>query len=312
MIHRIINKARRLFNVDNKLEHLQQQQRSILREIEVSRILEGRRLAHQLKTLPVPERIRDVEFKVFSQYGDDGIIQYLVSKLDIRTDTFIEFGVETYEEATTRFLLLNNNWSGLVIDGSADNIRRIRQTPLYQDHQFTALHAFVTAENINGLIQSAGITGEIGLLHVDIDGNDYWVWKAISVVNPVIVIVEYNAVFGSERSITVPYQPDFFRTRAHHSNLYFGASLPALCQLAGEKGYAFIGCTSHGNNAYFVRNDRAAGLPALSAREGYVASKFRESRDEKGNLTYLSGTERLAPIRNLPVYNTHTQAIEML
>ncbi len=303
---------RRLFNVDNKLEHIEQQQRKIMREIEVSRILEGRRLASQMQTLPVPARIGEVEFKVFSQYGDDGIIQYLVNKLNIQTDTFIEFGVETYEEATTRFLLVNNNWSGLVIDGSADNIRRIRETSLFQNHQLTALHAFVTAENINGLIQSAGITGEIGLLHVDIDGNDYWVWKAITVVNPVIVIMEYNAVFGGERSITVPYQPDFYRTRAHYSNLYFGASLPALCQLADEKGYKFIGCTSNGNNAYFVRADHAAGLPVLSPGEGFVASKFRESRDEKGNLTYLSGPDRLKPIRNLPVYNTRTQAIETL
>lgn len=258
------------------------------------------------------DNLGPAEFKVFSQAGDDGIIQYLINKIDIRTKTFIEFGVEDYVESNTRFLLRNDNWQGLVIDGSSRAIDYIRADKIFYQYDLKTLQAFITAENINELIASQGVHGEIGLLSVDIDGNDYWVWKALDVVQPVIVIVEYNSVFGPERPVTVPYQPGFARPAAHYSHLYFGASLAALCQLAGEKGYAFVGSNTYGNNAYFVRKDRVGPLKIFSVAEGYVESRFRESRDQKGRLNFLSGAERLASLRGLPVFNTRTGQTEAL
>ena len=153
---------------------------------------------------------------------------------------------------------------------------------------------------------------EIGLLHIDIDGNDYWVWEALGAIEPAIAIVEYNSVFGPERAITVPYQPDFDRTRAHPSNLYFGASLAALRGLAERKGYVFIGCNSAGNNAYFVRREYAGQLSELVSSAHYVESAFRESRDEGGKLTYLGGATRLELIRGLPVVNVATMQVEAI
>lgn len=275
-------------------------------------MLLGTLLARQNKTLPVLDNISDAEFKVFSQTGDDGIIQYLINKICIPETTFIEFGVENYVESNTRFLLKYNNWSGLVIDGSAKAIRYIMSDDIYYQHDLKTLQAFITAENINDLICSQGFRGEIGLLSVDIDGNDYWVWKAINVVTPVIVIAEYNSVFGIDRALTVPYKPDFVRADAHYSHLYFGASLKALCMLAEEKGYAFVGSNSIGNNAYFVRKDHLGDLKALCPEEGYIYSRFRESRDKKGNLNYLSGSERYECIKGMPVYNVVTGLEEQL
>lgn len=184
--------------------------------------------------------LQDAEFRVFSQFGDDGIIQHLVNILGIKETIFIEFGVENYNEANTRFLLENNNWRGLVIDADPSNIEYIKKTQNYWRHDLTALCGFVTAENINDTIADAGFAGDIGLLHIDVDGNDYWIWKAINVVRPAIVIIEYNSLFGSKRSITIPYEPHFIRHVKHHSGLYAGASLNALCYLAKEKGYKFI------------------------------------------------------------------------
>ncbi|MCF6407042.1 hypothetical protein L3C95_29365 [Chitinophaga filiformis] len=275
-------------------------------------LLLGTLLARQNKELPVLDNISAAEFKVFSQTGDDGIIQYLINKVYIPETTFIEFGVENYVESNTRFLLKYNNWSGLVIDGSKKSIRYIMSDDIYYQHDLKAVQAFITAENINDLIGVHGMKGEIGLLSVDIDGNDYWVWKAIDVVDPVIVVAEYNSVFGIDRAITVPYKPDFIREQAHYSHLYFGASLKALCVLAEEKGYAFVGSNSIGNNAYFVKKNRLGGLRALSAEEGYVYSRFRESRDKKGNLNYLSGAERYECIKGLSVYNVMTGLEEKL
>lgn len=275
-------------------------------------LLLGELLARQNKQLPVLDNIAEAEFKVFSQGGDDGIIQYLINKIYIPDKTFIEFGVENYIESNTRFLLKRDNWSGLVIDGSAKATNFIKSDDIYYQQELRAVTSFITAENINELISSQGIQGEIGLLSVDIDGVDYWIWKAINVVQPVIVIAEYNSVLGIEKAVTMPYKPDFVRAREHHSHLYFGASLKALCLLAEEKGYAFVGSNSIGNNAYFVKKDRLGSLKVLTPEEGYVCSKFRESRDKKGNITYLTGTARYDYIKGLPVYNVLTNKIEFL
>jgi hypothetical protein len=248
----------------------------------------GRIEARQLQLTPAQD-IRLKEFRVFSQWGEDGIIQHLVSELKIERSVFVEFGVENYTESSTRFLLINNNWSGLVIDGGAENIDFIRNDPIYWRYNLKAEHSFITRDNINQLIAQNGIKGEIGLLSVDIDGNDYWVWEAIDVVQPLITIVEYNARFGPDAAVTVPYQADFVRDTAHHSMLYYGASLSALCLLGKRKGYTFVGCNSAGNNAFFVRTDRmTSGLREMTAAEGYVRNQFRESRDASGQLLFDS------------------------
>ncbi|MFM5892552.1 MAG: hypothetical protein ACKOQS_30380, partial [Dolichospermum sp.] len=147
-----------------------------------------------------------------------------------------------------------------------------------------------------------GIQGEIGLLSVDIDGNDYWVWQAIDCINPAIVISEYNFRFGANKAVTVPYDASFVRSKAHYSNIYYGASLKALCILADKKGYAFVGCNSAGNNAFFVRKDlKPDAINEITVQEGYVKGQFRESRDEKGNLLYLSLEEEQNILNSLPL-----------
>ena len=111
-------------------------------------------------------------------------------------------------------------------------------------------------------METSGFDHDLGLLHIDLDGNDYWIWKQIDKFAPRILILEYNSVFGSENSWTVPYQADFYRFNAHYSGLYWGASLPALVELSSAKGYDLVGCNSAGNNAYFVRKD-VNTLPGL-------------------------------------------------
>lgn len=251
------------------------------------------------------------EFKIFSEYGDDGIIQYLIRACQIDSKLFIEFGVENYTEANTRFLLINNNWKGLIIDGSENNINQVKRENLYWKHDLTAVAKFITSENINEIFEHNGFKGEVGIMHIDIDGNDYWIWKDVKVVNPQLVIVEYNAVFGIN-PWTVPYDANFFRTKKHHSNLYFGASLVALNALAEDKGYSLVGCNSNGNNAYFVRNDKLNCLKKLSVDEAFVNSVFRESRDASGELSFASGEERIKLIKGMPVYNILTGRTEII
>lgn len=253
--------------------------------------------------------LAEVEFQVFSQFGDDGIIQFLVSKLDIPNKTFVEFGVENYLEANTRFLLVNNNWTGLVIDGSQKNIDFIKKDYLSTLFQLYSKCAFITRDNINELISQMNFHEDLGLLSIDIDGNDYWIWKAISAVKPIIVVCEYNADFGAENAWTIPYQADFVYGIEHPGN-YWGTSLLSLCDLAEEKGYAFIGCNSQGNNAYFVRKDRLGPFKRLLCEAGYNPAKFFMVRDNEGNR--LDFKTRYQKIVGLPVFNTRTQTVEKI
>jgi len=257
-------------------------------------------------------KISDAEFKVYSQWGDDGIIQFLINNIEIKNSNFVEFGVENYLESNTRFLLRYNNWSGLVIDGSSKHIDSIRSHAEFWQHDLTAIHSFITAENINELLSSKGIPEDLGILSIDVDGNDYWIWKAITVVQPRIVIIEYNAVFGPSREITIPYNADFVRSKAHYSHLYFGASLAALSRLGKEKGYSLIGCNSAGNNAYFLRNDCLSKFTPLEPYIAFNHSKFRESRDEQGKLNFMSNEDRYDCIKKLPVVNVTTGQTEEL
>ena len=248
--------------------------------------------------------LRDAEFKAFSQFGEDGIIQYLVQRVPIENQVFVEFGVEDYTESNTRFLLVNDNWRGLIMDGGEEHAAFLRRTGMDWRYDIEAKTAFVDRDNINGLIASAGIEGDIGLLSVDIDGNDYWVLEAIDVVSPRILVAEYNSSFGPDAAVTVPYDPAFERGAAHWSHLYWGASLAALDLLARRKGYVLVGGNNAGNNAFWVREDVAGDLPRPSVGEAYRPSRFRESRDQSGQLTYLRGrSSRLAAISHLPLWD---------
>ena len=274
-------------------------------------LISGRILCEMSKSKQKIESFEDVEFSVFSQFGDDGIIQWLINNINIENKSFVEFGVEDYRESNTRFLMMNNNWSGLVMDGSEDNIAKIINSEYYWKHDLQAKPAFIDVNNVNSLIKTSDFGKDIGILHIDLDGNDYWIWEAIDCISPDVVILEYNSVFGVDREITVPYRKDFNRTKAHCSNLYFGASLAALSTLSSKKGYSLVGCNSAGNNAYFVRNDKLNSIvQAQTVDRAYVASKFRESRDEKGRLTYARAQQRAQIIKGMPVYNCSTDKIE--
>jgi hypothetical protein len=272
---------------------------------EAAFLLQGKEMAWRAASLPINTKFNLAGFKVFSQWDEDGIIQYLINKLPIEHETFIEFGVENYEESNTRFLMINNHWQGMVLDGCGADIEWIRKDRMYWQYDLQAKAAWITRDNIDALLCESGFPRDVGLLSVDIDGNDYWIWEAIQSIRPRIVIVEYNSVFKLA-PVAVPYRDDFNRTLAHHSNLYYGSSLAALHFLAKKKGYILAGSNSWGHNAFFIRADIAREFRSLEPEEAYVTSKFRESRDRSGKLTYARDAERLKLIEHMPVVNVVT------
>jgi len=252
------------------------------------------------------------EFRVFSQWGEDGIIQHLLKYVLVNRPIFVEFGVENYTESNTRFLLTNNHWAGLIIDGSAENIDYVKRDSIYWASNLKAEHSFITKGNINNLLSRNGIEGDIGLLSVDIDGNDYWIWQAIDAISPRIVICEYNSHFGSSAEVTIPYDEAFVRGAAHFSQIYYGASVAALCSLGAGKGYSLVASNAAGNNVFFVRNDLVGSLPVLSPAQAYRPAQFREYHDENGRLTYDDFATRLRKISYLPLYDLKANAVRKI
>ncbi len=264
-------------------------------------LLSGQIASQNVRQMERIGTLADVEFRVTSQWGEDGIIEWLCHQLPGIDRSFVEFGVENFGEANTRFLLQNRGWRGLIMDGSASHMAHVRSETLHWMFDLVAVDSFVTAENINDLIEKNGFAGELGILSVDIDGNDYWVLKAIDCVRPAILITEFNGVFGDRHAITVPYKPDFERLAAHHSGQYFGASIRAMAELAAEKGFRFLGTNSNGVNAFFVREDLAP--PLLERIEEVKAwpPRHRDSRDEQGELSFTRGQAKAKLIADMPV-----------
>lgn len=291
---KLLKKIKNLLNINSQNNH-------ILKELENIKFQNGE-ILNRLNKNNKSTIILDNEFKVFSQWGEDGIISYLVNNVDIENNFFIEFGVENYLESNTRFLLKKFNWSGLIIDSSQKNIDYIKKDKIYWQHDINALCEFISRENINKIFLENISQKNIGLLSIDIDGNDYWVWKAITTIDPSIVVIEYNSILGSSKNYTVPYSKNFERNKTHYSNLYYGASLPALVKLGKEKGYALVTCNSAGNNAFFVKenllNDK---VKELSIKDAFRERKFRESRDKNNKLTFLSSFEEKKLISHLPL-----------
>ena len=256
--------------------------------------------------------LADYEFKVFSQWGEDGIIQHLSKAIEVKHKTFIEFGVESFMEANCRFLLMKDNWRGYVIDASPSNIAVLKNSYFYWKFEIVAVDAFITKDNINDLLAKSGFDEDVGILSIDIDGNDYSILEAINTIRPRILICEYNAVFG-DRKISVPYDPNFSRTEKHYSNLYWGASLSAMTFLANQKGYSLVGTNGSGCNAFYVRDDLLnEKVKVLTAEQAFISSTIRQSRDKQGSLSHLAGSGRLEAIKGLRVVNVETQAMEEL
>lgn len=290
-----------------KYEELHNQLNEIKAKLDLVQLSTARIESRQLQTIQSIESIQEYEYQVYSQFGEDGIIQMLIDQVVPKEKVFVEFGVEDYAESNTRYLLKNNNWSGLVIDGSEENIRKIRNSNYYWKYNLKAARAFIDRDNINAILIDNGVSGKIGLLSIDIDGNDYWVWENINAVDPDIVIVEYNSRFGSKDTVTIPYKKDFVRSEAHYSMIYFGASLSALCYLAEKKGYDFVGCSSSGVNAFFVKKTvRPKTLPALSAEKGFVENQVREARNKEGEMIYLSREEEREVLKDLPLVDVRS------
>lgn len=248
----------------------------------------------------------DAGFRVYSQFDEDGIIDYLIRAVECPNRTFVEIGTEDYRESNTRFLLEHRSWRGVTIDGSNRAQEWMDIFGIAFFHDIRHKQAYVTAENINSLLSET--FESIDLLSLDIDGVDYYVWKAIDSRRPRIVLIEFNPLFGLEHKITVPYRPDFDRAAYHYSKSVFGASLPALVELAHENKYTLV-AISQGPNAFFIANEHLGELHTLEIKDIDGMCDIKDQFDQE-NRPLLRGdrSERLQRVKDVLVYDLSTHA----
>ena len=267
-------------------------------EIEKELILKAKNLSIKNQKKKKIKNLSEIEFQVFSQWGEDGIIDWIINKFPNIPKSFLEIGTQDYKESNTRFLLINKNWDGFLIEGDDNEVKKIKSQRIYWKHKLTIKSEFVTKENINSVVKKLNVPKKIGLLSLDIDGVDYWVLKKLSVLEPSIIICEYNSLYGLNKPITVPYKTDFDRSKEHYSNLYYGASIQAFIELMKSKQYFLLGTNSAGNNAFFMKNKFLKEANKAIVEKKIFTSKFRESRNKNGNLTFLDKKESLKLIQN--------------
>lgn len=242
------------------------------------------------------------EKKIYSQNGEDGILEFIFSKIGTTNKFSVEFGVGNGFECNTVYLLEKKGWKGLMMDygadqeiqwkgvmrkawsnrnlGFIDNIKKyvrffkkiIKRKERLMHFQLDIKIEKVTAENIQNLLQKYNVPKDFDLLSIDVDYNDYWIWKAIVDFYPRVVVIEFNSSIPPNESKVVPYDPD---TKWDGTN-YFGASLLALKNLSLEKDYTLVGCDNNGVNAFFCRSDLVSKLKIKNIQDLYRPPRYGE------------------------------------
>ena len=233
----------------------------------------------------IENNINDTGYRNFSQFDEDGKVLFIFSQIGFKTKIFVDIGSSNGINSNCANFALNFGFHGLFIDGNKVHIENGRK--FYKSHSNTNYfqpmfeHEMINAENINDIIQKNGISGDIDLLSIDIDGNDYWIWKNLSVINPRVVVIESHLELGKEKLVT-PYDKNFVIDPQRP--LYFGSSAPAICELANKMNYHLVGTNRFGFNLIFVKSEELKN----NIKEIDINSLFENESYKKRKLEYNS------------------------
>lgn len=222
----------------------------------------------QLKKQKLLPNFQDTGFRMYSQNDEDGLLLYIYSQIGFTNKVCVDIAFSTPFGANVTNLICNWGFDGLLIE-CKDNKESIEFFGNHPDTKIfppKIIKKWVTTQNVNQLLKENNIQGEIDLLSLDIDGVDYWIWKAINTIQPRVVLLEYMNIFDAKTALTVPYSNNFDRFKIHED--FYGASLHAFVKLGEKKGYRLIGCNKYGFNAFFLREDLGKNiLPTIPAKE---------------------------------------------
>ena len=257
------------------------------------------------------ENLNDVDYKIFSQNGEDGIVDYLLYQLKIEKPKFLEIGVGDYTEANTRFIFERTSPKGLVIDSIQDLEIKIKKNLAVWRGELNIINKSVNSDNIIDILKFNDAMNDLDLFSLDIDGIDYWILNELPNNFSKIAIIEYNPVFGSDMEVSVPNIDNFDRTKYHYSNLCFGMSLKAAIKIMENKNFYFVGSNLFRNNAFFISNDfdknKYFSNLIINEYKKYIDSNFSESRDKTNKLNYLNKKRQINTIMNCEVIDLSNQ-----
>lgn len=195
-----------------------------------------------------PKDLEMHELSIFSQNGEDGVLQEIIRRLGPGQNYFLEIGAE-YNEANCIFLADVMGWKGTFIDANAHAASQLAARYGALPH-VRVFNRFITPQNISSLLQE-GIPADLDVLSIDVDGDDYWLWQAVEGIQPRVVIIEYNSTLPADAQLVQPYGAK----GTYNGNAFTGASIGALRNLAADKGYRLVHLEVTGTNAFFVRKD---------------------------------------------------------
>lgn len=225
----------------------------------------------------IQNELNHFEFKSYSQNGEDGLIKEIFERIGTTNKFFVEFGVQDGLETNSTLLILKG-WNGVWIEADQEFYSKIQKN---FEKELTAgflkvTNAFVNSENIETLLEESKVPFDFDLLSIDIDSNDYWVWKAINKFRPRVVIIEYNAFFPPDVEWVMKYDPN----KMWDSSIVFGASIKSLTKLAESKGYTLVASSYAGVNAFFVRNDLVQeNFKVMKIEDIYHPIRYKINRD---------------------------------
>ena len=292
------------------LKRVAQYSRTGVTKVAIDKVLTGQGAIHAMLSRSSQfKRLWDAEVRIYSQWGEDGILAYLCWSLDLVKPNVIEFGAGDFSECNSRFLAECFNANVVAVDALQELETNNLGNDLHWKTHFTTLVHWITPEQAAAdLSYARNLLGVVDIISLDIDGNDYWVMENLDLDTVSIVVVEYNALFGSTASVTVPQNDKFSRSEAHFSNLYWGASLNAWISLMNGKGFSFVGTNLAGNNAFFIASNLTHKLslttPETTDLSIYTRWFVRESRNEQSELTKMSSRDCVSLIGHLQIYDT--------
>jgi hypothetical protein len=260
-------------------------QGAINKELQILLSLQYRAATEAGRAMP----FSDIGMNLYSETDEDGILLYIFSVIGMKTRVLVDIGAAGIHGSNTANLLTNHGYTGLLLDGNEEGIAVMRE--FYSTYNGTKYQpptceaAIITRDNVNEVITSHGISGDVDLLCIDIDGNDYWIWDAMTAITPSVVLIEYQDILGPDRSWVIPYKPDFdftaYDVNRDHRN-YVGASLRAMTRLAERKGYRLVGTNRGGWNAFFVRNGMGENvLPAVPVESCFTSAWNRFGMEQR-------------------------------
>jgi hypothetical protein len=292
-----------------RLQKLFQRSFDDLKILSGQSVLENKRQNYQRYN-----NINQAELKIFSQFGEDGIIDFLIETLNIKFIKFVEVGTADYSESNTRFLFETGRAEGLIIDSDRNLVSKVKRLFQLWRGNIKIISLFVDKENLIDTLKKNDSLEKIDLFSMDVDGVDYWLIKELPDKISKIFIAEYNANFGPNLEVSVPYIKDFDRTIYHYSNLGWGMSLKALVKLMNKKGYEFVGTNSAKCNAFFIRKDLIKlikiNLPSTDDLSHHTDIKINEGLNHNKQLAFYSKKQKAEVMQEIEVIDLKSENIE--